>query len=137
MVMVHIKLKRITNAATWKQIFCSQNLSPKTLGMGSIGQIEWNHELQQHGSKYFACRFPPPPLPQRRWPGQYVKSQNVVMLHIKLKGNMNAATWQQLFCKQTPSPQDPSVWDQLIKIQVFQNMVMLHVNLKGIMKAST
>ena len=29
--------------------------------MGSLGQIEWNHELQQHGSKYFARRFPASP----------------------------------------------------------------------------
>ena len=46
---------------------------PPTLGMGSIGQnsafsehghvayqIKWNHEMQQHGSKYFARRPPPP-----------------------------------------------------------------------------
>ena len=33
MVMLNIKLKRITNAATLHQVFCLQ-----TLGMGSIGQ---------------------------------------------------------------------------------------------------
>ena len=25
-------------------------------------QIKGNHEMQQHGSKYFACRPPPPPI---------------------------------------------------------------------------
>ena len=39
---------------------------------------------------------------------------------------------QQRFCTQTPLPQDPRVWGQKIKIQLFQNMVMLHYKLKGI-----
>ena len=65
--MLHIKLKRISNAATWKQYFAR---SP-TLGMGSIGQnsifsehgyvayqIKGNHE-SQHGSKYVARRSIP------------------------------------------------------------------------------
>ena len=38
MVMLHIKLKRIVNAATWWKIFFPQTPTP-TLGMGSIGQI--------------------------------------------------------------------------------------------------
>ena len=44
--------------------------------------------MQQHDSKYFACRLPPP----QGW-GQKVKIQlfqNMVMLHIKLKGMTNA-----------------------------------------------
>ena len=34
-----------------------------------------------------------------------VNFQNIVMLHIKLKGNMNAATWKQILRSQTrPHP---------------------------------
>ena len=51
------------------------------------------HEMQQHGSKYFACR-PPPPYP-KGW-GPKVKNsfffQNMVLLDIKLKGITNAAS---------------------------------------------
>ena len=38
MDMLHIKLKKITNAATWYQIFCAQTPIPLTLRMGSVGQ---------------------------------------------------------------------------------------------------
>ena len=51
-------------------------------------QIKWNHEMQQHGSKYFARKphLPPPPH-DPRGQGQKVEIklfQNMVMLHIKL-----------------------------------------------------
>ena len=52
-------------------ILHAESPSPTTLGMGSIGknstftehghaacQIKWNHEMHQHGSKYFAHRPP-------------------------------------------------------------------------------
>ena len=50
--------------------------------------------MQQHGRKYFARRptNQPPPPPSDHW----VKFQlfyNMIMLHIKLKGITNAATW--------------------------------------------
>ena len=77
---------------------------PPTLGMGSICQnstfsehghaeyqIKSNHQMQQHGSKLFACR----PLPDPVFWGQKVKIknfQNMVMLHIRLKRITNAAT---------------------------------------------
>ena len=92
-------------------------------------------KMQHHGSKYFARRTPSPdpgvkskgitkcsnmeaiivpadPLPHdpRGW-GQKVKIQlfqNMVMLHIKLKGISNATTWLQTFGQQiippTPDP---------------------------------
>ena len=76
---------------------------PRTLGIGSIGrnstfsdighvifQIKWNHEMQQHGSKYFARRA----LPYDPG-GQKVKMQLFSKhghVHIKLKGITNAAT---------------------------------------------
>ena len=89
--------------------------------------------MQQHGSKYFARR--PPPLD----PGGGVKIQllffqNMVMLHIKLKGISNEATWYQIFCRIRPS-HDPGVWK--IKIQLLQNIVMLHIEFKGITNAAT
>ena len=71
-----------------------------TLGMRSIGQnstfsgnghvayqIKWNHEMQQHGSKYF---LPAGPLTLGVKINYF---QNVVLLHIKLKGITNAAAW--------------------------------------------
>ena len=46
MDMLHIKLKKITNAATWWQIFCVQTPIPLTLRMGSVGK---NSPLSEHG----------------------------------------------------------------------------------------
>ena len=43
--------------------------------------------LQLHGSKHFACTDPPPD------PAKIQLFLNIVMLHIKLKGMMHAATW--------------------------------------------
>ena len=104
---LHIKLKGITNAATWKQIFYQQILipPPPTIGVG-VKRSKFNFlrtwsccisnymesRMQQHGSKYFARRPP-------NWPwgwGQKIKIQlfqNMVMLHIKLKRTINATTW--------------------------------------------
>ena len=45
--------------------------------------------MQQHGSKYFTRRPPPPPTLGVESIGQNQK----VMLHIKLKGMTHAATW--------------------------------------------
>ena len=57
-------------------------------------QIKGNHEMQQHGSKYFARRHPP--QPKTLGDGKKVKIQpfqNMVVLHIKLMKFTNAATW--------------------------------------------
>ena len=105
MVMLHIKLKGITNSAAWSQILCLQSIHPLTQGLGSKGrnstflsehchvacQIKGNHEMQQHSSKYFARRPPPP-----------------------------------------SSRHDPRGWGQKVKVQLFQNMAMLHIKFKGI-----
>ena len=57
-----------------------------------------NHEMQQHGRKYFACR-PPPTQPQ------YQLFQNIVMLHnITLKGITKLTAWLQIFCPKPPPP---------------------------------
>ena len=81
---------------------------PQTKFAGGI--IKGNHKMQQHGSKYFVRR----PLPTPPDPDVGVKIylfQNMVMLCIKLKRMTNAATWQQIFCPQTPPPPPPT-WDQ-------------------------
>ena len=49
--------------------------------------------MQQFGSKYLARR-PPDPKGQNV---QIQPFQNYVMLHIKLNGITNAATWLQMF----------------------------------------
>ena len=69
MVMLHIKLKRITNAATWKQIFSLQTPIPQLPSPGNgvsssnltflehghvAYQIKWNHEVHQNGNNYLA-----------------------------------------------------------------------------------
>ena len=64
-VKVRIKLKENTNAAAGKQIcFPLTPPPPPDLGDGischCACQIKGNHEVQQHGSKYFALRPPPP-----------------------------------------------------------------------------
>ena len=72
---------------------------PLTLGLGSTGQtstysehghvtyqIKGNHQMQQHGSKYFAPQIPYPPPPLTWGWGQLTEIQllqNMVMLHIK------------------------------------------------------
>ena len=79
---------------------------PSTLGMGSIGQISTfsehghdayqikrNHEMQQYGSIYFACR--PPPLSPKTLgmgsKGQNSTFQNMDTLHIKSNGIMKCS----------------------------------------------
>ena len=58
----------------------------------------------------------------------------MVMLHIKLERIKNAATWQQRFCPQTPTPPPPPPTLRIESVgqnSHFQNMVMLHIKLKG------
>ena len=54
--------------------------------------------------------------------------QNMVMLHIKFKLTMLAATWKQIFCQQThPRPRG---WGQKVNLFIFLKVVMLHIKLK-------
>ena len=57
--------------------------------------------MQQHGSKYFVSRPPPPSDPGVRSIGQASSFSEHGKLHIKLKEITNAATWQ-IFCLQIP-----------------------------------
>ena len=81
MVIWHIKLKGITNAATWLKIVCPQTFLPADTWDG-VSRSKFNFfrtwsccisnkrtsRMQQHGSKYYACRPPPPPIPSiRMW----------------------------------------------------------------------
>ena len=70
--------------------------TPPTLGIGQNSafsehgnaayQIKGNHEMQQHGSKYFVGRPLPTSTPLTR-------GLVLVMFNMKLKKNTNAATW--------------------------------------------
>ena len=62
--------------------------------------------------------------------------QNMVMLHIKLKGATNPATWYQVFCAQTPTPYYPWVLSE------YQSSISLELghgayNIKGNRKCSS
>ena len=63
--------------------------------------------------------------------------QNMVMLHIKLKGITGAATCNMVanMMLADPPPPHPNPGGQKVKIQLFQNMVILHIKLKAIMNA--
>ena len=114
MVMLHIKLNRITDGARRWQLFCQQTPPlALTLGVGSKVKIhlfqkmvmlhiklKTQSRMQQHGSKYFAHR---PPCPTLEW-GQKVKIQlfqKMVMLHIKLKGMEHRAPCKHIFSPYT------------------------------------
>ena len=95
----HIKLNRFTNAETWHQILCSHTFSHPHWTLG--------------------------------W-GEKVKIQvfeNMVMLHIELKGIAKAATCKY-FGRRSPSPFRPQK-------STFQNIVVLHIKLEGITNTAT
>ena len=82
--------------------------------------------MHQHGTKYFAKRSPPWTLGC----GQKVKIQlyqNMVMLHIKLKGMTNAATRRHIFCPYTHPRPLGGVKGQ----NIFLKGVMLHYHCFG------
>ena len=58
----------------------------------------------------FDRRPVPDPLGGLSGWGQNVRIQhfrNMIMLHITLKENMNAATWKQIFCPRSPAHPHP------------------------------
>ena len=61
--------------------------------------------------------------------------QNMVMLHIKLKGITGAAACNMVANNMPADTPHPGV--QKVKIQLFQNMVILHIKLKAITNAVT
>ena len=58
--------------------------------------------------------------------------QNIVMLHIKLKGMRHG---RKYFAHRHPPPRP--LGGIKVKIQLFQNMVMLHIKLEGMKNAVT
>ena len=90
-------------------IFLADRPHPLTLGLGSKGQIstfskhghvanqiKGNHEMQQHGSKYFARRSPRPKV--NRSKVNVFRTWLDCISH-KMESR-NAATWQQILCPQ-------------------------------------
>ena len=64
--------------------------------------------------------------------------QNMVMLHIKLKGITGAATCNMVAnIMPADPPPPPAPGGQKVKIQLFPNMVILHIKLKAIINAVT
>ena len=57
-------------------------------------------QMQQHGSIYLLTDRPLPRDPEEGTKIQLF--QNMAMLHIKLKGITNAATWYQICCPYRP-----------------------------------
>ena len=81
--------------------------------------------MQQLGSKYLARRPPPPPDPR----GQKVNIQlfqNMVMLHIKLKGMEHRALCKHIF---SPYTHTLNLWVGLKGKEL--NVVVLHIKLRG------
>ena len=64
--------------------------------------------------------------------------QNMVMLHIKIKGITGAATCNMVAnIMPADPPPPPDSGGQKVEIQLFQNMVILHIKLKAITNAVT
>ena len=87
--------------------------------------------MQQHVSKYFTRRPPTHPPPPRPWRwGQDVKIplfQNMVMLHITLKGMGHRAPCKHIFC---PYKHTFKLWVGL-KGKKLLNVVSLHIKIRG------
>ena len=93
-------------------------------------QINGNHGLQQHGSKCFARRPSPTTLEDGVKRPNIQLFQNMIMLHIKLKGIAKCSNARR------PSPTTLGDGVKRPNIQLFQNMVMMYIKLKGIKKCS-
>ena len=100
MVMLHIKLNGTTKCSNMVTHILPTDPMPLTLGDGSIGQkstfsehghiayqIKENHECNNMVANIFEHTMTP------RDGVKIQLFQNMVMLHIKLMGTRNAATW--------------------------------------------
>ena len=118
--MLHIKLKRITNAANGSKYFACRPSPPPpppppppTLGYG----------VKKSKFKYFACRRPSPLTLGLGSKGQNSTLSEHNHVAYQIKGIMNAATWYQIFCPQTP-PLPSLGMGYVGQILLFQNMVI-------------
>ena len=102
-------------------------------------QIKWNHEMQQHGSKYYVRRSPPPhththihtPLTGSISQNSAFSEHGHVAYQIKWNHEMQQHSSNYFAWLHAPDPANRS------KVNFFQNIVMLHIKLKGIMNAAT
>ena len=84
-------------------------------------------QSQQHGSKYFACRTPPPLALSK---GQNSTFSEHGHVGYQIQGNDACSNMVANILLADPHLRRPPGWDQKVKIQLFQNMVMLHIKLK-------
>ena len=126
-----------------KYFACRRPTNPPTLGLGSIGQnstfsqhghvayqIKWNHECRNMVANILPADLPPTILGIKRSKFNFFRSIS----------NLRDSRMQQHDSKYfapSPTPPDPGGWGQKVSIQLFQNMVMLHIRLKGITNAAT
>ena len=139
-VMLHIKLKGITGAATCNMV---ANIMPTDPPPNPGGQKVKNSTFSEHGhiayniksnhkcSNMVANILPtaPHPIPDPR-----VKRSNLTFAehdHVayQIKGNHECSSMVANILPAAP------LYPQKVKIQLFQNMVMLHI--KGIANAAT
>ena len=80
--------------------------------------------MQQHGSKYFACRPPPPPPPT------HTPTPEHGHVAYQIKGNQECSNMVANILPADPPPLPPHTHTHT------QNMVMLHIKLKVIGNAA-
>ena len=95
---VSYQMNGITNAATWKQIFCLQIPRPWGFGQNSFfseyGHVAYQIKGNDAYCKVVANSLPADPSHRNSRGGVKIQHyQNMVMLQIKLSGITNAATF--------------------------------------------
>ena len=113
--MLHIKINEITKCSNIVANILSADPPPMSLTR-PIGQdsafsehghvaypIKWNHEMQQHGSNYFACR--PPPMSLTRPIGQKSTFSEHCHVAYQIKGNHECSNMEtDILLADTPHP---------------------------------
>ena len=79
----------------------------KFSGQSHVAYLKGNHEMQQHVSKYFACRPYPPPHLGLGSKGQNPFFQNMVIMHIKLKEITKCSSMVANILPVAPPPPPP------------------------------
>ena len=80
--------------------------------------------MQQHGSKYFACKPPTPTLGMQSIGQLY---QNMVMLHIKLNGIMKCSNMVANILSADPS----RPWRSKVQNSIFSEHDLVAYQIKG------
>ena len=105
-------------------------------------QVKGNHQMKQHGSKYFAHRPLPDPLTLLLGSiGQNTHFQNMPLYISTLRESRMQHHGGKSFAHRPPTPTPPQHTLGMGSIDrnsiFFQDMVMLHIKLKGITKCSS